>query len=57
MSLLDKAKNKAQEAKGHLKETAGKATNNPDLEAEGTLDKVAGDLKQAGEKIKDAIKK
>jgi uncharacterized protein YjbJ (UPF0337 family) len=56
MSLIDKAKNKAQEAKGQVKEATGKATDDRDLEAEGKIDKVAGNLKQAGEKVKDAFK-
>jgi uncharacterized protein YjbJ (UPF0337 family) len=57
MSTVDKAKNKAQEAKGHVKEAAGKATDDQSLEAEGKSDKVVGNLKQAGEKVKDAFKK
>ena len=57
MSTVDKAKNKAQEAKGHVKDAAGKATNDRSLQAEGKGDKVASNLKQAGEKVKDAIKK
>jgi uncharacterized protein YjbJ (UPF0337 family) len=57
MSAVDKAKNKAQEAKGRVKDAAGKATNDRSLQAEGKGDKVAGNLKQAGEKVKDAIKK
>ena len=57
MGAIDKAKDKAQAAKGHVKETAGKATGNRSLEAEGKGDKVAGNLKQAGEKVKDAVKK
>lgn len=56
MSATDKAKDKAQAAKGKLKEGAGKAVGDPMLEAEGKGDKVAGNLKQAGEKVKDAIK-
>ncbi len=56
MSTVDKAKNKAQEAKGRVKDAAGKATNDRSLQAEGKGDKVAGNLKQAGEKVKDAIK-
>jgi uncharacterized protein YjbJ (UPF0337 family) len=56
MSTTDKAKNKVQEAKGHVKEAAGKATNDRSLEAEGKKDQVAGNLKQAGEKVKDAVK-
>ena len=57
MSQIDKAKNKAQEAKGRVKEVAGKATDDKDLQAEGKGDKVVGNLKQAGEKVKDAFKK
>jgi uncharacterized protein YjbJ (UPF0337 family) len=57
VSTADKAKNKAQEAKGHVKEATGKATNDRSLETEGKGDKVAGNLKQAGEKVKDAFKK
>jgi len=57
MGAIDKAKDKAQAAKGHVKETAGKATGNRSLEAKGKGDKVAGNLKQAGEKVKDAVKK
>ncbi len=57
MSTVDKAKNKAQEAKGHLKDAAGKATKDRSLQAEGKGDKAAGNLKQAGEQVKDAFKK
>ena len=57
MAIADKAKNKAQEAKGHVKDATGRATNDKSLEAEGKADKVAGNLKQAGEKVKDALKK
>jgi hypothetical protein len=35
MSATDKAKNKAQAAKGGVKEAVGKAAGNPKLEAEG----------------------
>ncbi len=57
MSTVDKAKNKAQEAKGHVKYAAGKATKDRSLQAEGKGDKASGNLKQAGEKVKDAFKK
>jgi uncharacterized protein YjbJ (UPF0337 family) len=56
MSLEDKAKNKAEELKGQGKETTGKATGNEELEAEGKVDQASGNLKQAGEKVKDAFK-
>ena len=58
MSSVDKVKNKAQEAKGHLKEAAGKATNDRTLgKPRARGDKAAGNLKQAGEKVKDAFQK
>jgi uncharacterized protein YjbJ (UPF0337 family) len=56
MGNTDKVKNTAQTAKGNVKEAAGRATGNRDLEAEGIVDKAAGNLKQAGEKVKDAFK-
>jgi uncharacterized protein YjbJ (UPF0337 family) len=57
VSTVDKAKNKAQEAKGHVKDAAGRAAKNRSLETKGKGDKVSGNLKQAGEKVKDAFKK
>ena len=57
MSTIDKAKNKVEEAKGHLKDAAGKATNDRSLEAKGKREKASGNLKQAGEKVKDAFRK
>jgi uncharacterized protein YjbJ (UPF0337 family) len=55
MSFMDKAKNAAQKLMGEGKEAVGEHTNDPDLAAEGQKDQVAGDLKQAGEKAKDAF--
>lgn len=57
MSTVDKAKNKAQQAKGHVKDTAARATKDRSLQSKGQRDKVSGNLKQAGEKMKDAVKK
>jgi uncharacterized protein YjbJ (UPF0337 family) len=57
MSAEDKAKNAAQKTTGKIKENAGKMTGDPSLEAEGRGDQAKGDLKQAGEKVKDAVKK
>jgi uncharacterized protein YjbJ (UPF0337 family) len=56
MGIGDKLKNAAEEAKGKAKEKAGDATDNEDLQAEGQADKSVADLKQAGEKAKDAFK-
>jgi uncharacterized protein YjbJ (UPF0337 family) len=57
VSASDKAKDKVQSAKGRIKKAAGKAMNDPVLEGKGKADQVKGDLKQSGEKIKDAGKK
>jgi uncharacterized protein YjbJ (UPF0337 family) len=56
MSGIDKLKNKAEELGGQGKEHAGKATGNEQLEAEGHADQASGNLKQAGEKVKDVFK-
>jgi uncharacterized protein YjbJ (UPF0337 family) len=53
--MKDKAKNAAQETKGRVEEATGKLTDDERLEAEGKKDKMAGSLKQAGEKVKDAF--
>ena len=57
MGLDDKISNKADELKGATKETTGRATGDEQMEAEGKGDKAGANLKQAGEKIKDAFKK
>lgn len=57
MSASKKAKDKAQAAKGKIKKGAGQALDDPALEGEGKAEEAKGDLKQAGEKIKDAAKK
>ncbi|MER6950169.1 CsbD family protein [Nonomuraea sp. NPDC000554] len=53
----DKAKGKAHEAKGTIKERLGEATGNASLRAKGKAEKVKANLKQAGEKVKDAFKR
>ena len=57
MTTIDKAKNTSQQAKGKLKETAGKLSGNDKLRAEGKADRTKCNLKQAGEKLKDAFSK
>jgi uncharacterized protein YjbJ (UPF0337 family) len=57
MGTEDKAANKVKEVKGKVKKNIGKKTGNDDLVAEGQADQVEGNLKQAGEKVKDAFKK
>lgn len=56
MGLDDKIENKAEEIKGQAKEGYGRATDDPELEAEGKTDQGAANVKQAGEKLKDAVK-
>lgn len=56
MSAMDKLKNKGQELTGEGKEHVGKATGDESMEAEGHKDQAAGNLKQAGEKVKDVFK-
>ncbi|MGW4696105.1 CsbD family protein [Kitasatospora cineracea] len=55
MSTGDKLHNTGDELKGTVKETAGEAVGNERLEAEGKADRAKGDLKQAGEHVKDAF--
>jgi uncharacterized protein YjbJ (UPF0337 family) len=57
MGLDDKIENAAEKLGGKGKEAAGKATGDEGLEAEGKVDQSKSDLKQAGEKVKDAFKK
>ena len=56
MGLKDKAENTAENLKGKAKESTGRHTDDRDLEAEGKADQSKSDLKQAGEKVKDAFK-
>ena len=56
MSFADKAKDKAEEFMGKAKESAGEATGDEGLKAEGKTEQIKANLKQAGEKIKDALK-
>lgn len=56
MGLGDKIGNKSEEFKGHAKETGGKVTGDREMENEGKGDQAKGNIKQAGEKTKDAVK-
>ena len=56
MGLDDKIENQADKVKGKAKEAAGTAHGDEELRAEGKADQTKGDVKQAGEKIKDAFK-
>jgi uncharacterized protein YjbJ (UPF0337 family) len=56
MSDSDKVSNKVEELKGRVKEGVGDATDDERLQGEGKVDQAKGNLKQAGEKVKDAVK-
>lgn len=56
MSATDKIKNAVTDAAGKAKEGLGKATGDKGTEAEGQRDQSKADLKNAGEKVKDAFK-
>jgi uncharacterized protein YjbJ (UPF0337 family) len=56
VSDSDKIENKADELKGGAKEKVGKATDDEQMENEGKVDQSKANLKQAGEKVKDAFK-
>jgi uncharacterized protein YjbJ (UPF0337 family) len=55
MGITDKISNKVQELTGKAKEVVGKVTDNEHLEAEGKADQVKSNVKQVGEKVKDAF--
>jgi uncharacterized protein YjbJ (UPF0337 family) len=57
MGMDDKISNAAEDVAGKVKEGVGKATDNERLEAEGEQDQAKADLRQAGEKVKDAFKR
>jgi len=56
MATDDKFRNKGEDLKGKAKETIGRATDDEELEAAGRTDQAKSSLKDAGEKVKDAIK-
>ena len=56
MGWDDKVENAKDKAVGTAKEKTGQATDNERLEAEGKTEQGTADLKQAGEKVKDAVR-
>jgi uncharacterized protein YjbJ (UPF0337 family) len=52
----DRIKGSAQQAKGTLKEMAGKVTGDAKLEAEGKSDKAAGKVQNAVGGLKDILR-
>ena len=56
MTVMDKARNTAQELAGKLKKLTGRSAGDRRLAAEGRADEAGGHLKQAGEQAKDAFR-
>lgn len=54
----DELKGKAEKAKGYVKEEAGEILNDPELEAEGKMERASGELREkfgeAKEKVSNA---
>lgn len=57
MGTDDKTRNKVEEVRGRAKEEIGRATDDEPLERQGQNDQSKANLKQAGEKVKDAFKR
>ncbi len=57
MSILKKIRHKAQATKGKAKKGTGRVTGNRRLKAEGGAGQATGNVKQAGDKVKDAFKR
>lgn len=55
MGLNDKISNSTEKGLGQAKEEAGKLLNDEELQHEGRADQASAGVKQAGEKIKDAV--
>jgi uncharacterized protein YjbJ (UPF0337 family) len=56
VSFANKFRAKMQVLRGRIKRDTGQVTGSGRLQAEGRADEVMGNLKQAGEKVKDAFR-
>jgi len=56
-STKDRVKGRMSEAKGKVKETAGKAAGNPNLQDRGTTEKVGGKVQRKVGEIKKVFGK
>jgi uncharacterized protein YjbJ (UPF0337 family) len=56
VSFAHKFSNMAQELRGRIKRNTGEVTGDRGPQAEGRADEVKSNLKQTGEKIKDAFR-
>ncbi len=53
----DQIKGRVEEAKGSIKEAAGRMTGKPDLQDRGTAQKAAGKVQKTYGDVKDEVKK
>ena len=56
-SIRDKAEGTFHEAKGKVKEVAGNLSDNPELEAEGIDEKIAGEVQEKVGRVKKLLGK
>lgn len=56
-STKDQVAGKLREAKGKIKEKTGQVTNDPNLEAEGTGEKIGGKIQNKVGQIKKVFEK
>jgi uncharacterized protein YjbJ (UPF0337 family) len=56
-STTDNVEGKFHKAKGKVKEIAGKVSDNPKLEAEGTTEKIAGKVQEKIGQVKKVLGK
>ncbi|MET9892864.1 CsbD family protein [Streptomyces sp. NPDC006465] len=56
MSVGQTIKHKTQAFKGRVTERIGRTTRNRRLQREGRADQISGNLKQSGDKAKDAFR-
>ncbi len=57
MGIDDKLDNAMDRLGGKAKESEGKLTGDEEREAQGRTDQAGADIKDAGEKVKDAFKR
>lgn len=51
----DQIQGRVEEAKGAVKQTAGRVAGRPDLEDQGTVDKAAGKIQKTYGDVKDQV--
>jgi len=56
MGFMDKLRNRFKMGRGRAKETVGRETGDPYLEAKGAGERISGAARQVGEQAKDAGK-